>query len=95
MLIDTDVIIWYMRGNLNALQTLTKYHGFMISVVSYMELVQGMRNKYELASLRRTLKSWDTRIIYLTAHIPHPISKHNRYFIDANSTMFETMWLVR
>ena len=48
MLIDTDVIIWYMNGNMRALNTLEKYHGFSISVITYMELVQGMRNKNQL-----------------------------------------------
>lgn len=59
MLIDTDVIIWYMRGNRNALKALEKHKGFTISVVTYMELVQGMRNKNELAALRKALKFWD------------------------------------
>ena len=69
MLVDTDVIIWYMRGNPNALKILEKYRGFTISVVTYMELVQGMRNKNELATLRRALKSWNTKIIYITEEI--------------------------
>lgn len=69
MLIDTDVIIWYMRGNQKALKTLKNYKGFTISVVTYMELVQGMRNKNELTSLRKALKSWDTKIIYITEEI--------------------------
>ncbi len=38
MLIDTDVIIWYMRGNPNALNALEQHKGFTISVVTYMEL---------------------------------------------------------
>ena len=69
MLIDTDVIIWYMRGNQKALKALEKYNNFAISVVTYMELVQGMRNKNELASLRKALKSWNTKIIYITEEI--------------------------
>jgi hypothetical protein len=69
MLIDTDVIIWYMRGNQKALKSLEKYTNFAISVVTYMELVQGMRNKNELASLRKALKSWNTKIIYITEEI--------------------------
>jgi predicted nucleic acid-binding protein len=69
MLIDTDVIIWYMRGNQNALKALEMYHGFAISVVTYMELVQGMRNKDELALLRQSLKFWDTKVIYITEEI--------------------------
>ena len=69
MLIDTDVIIWYMRGNSNALEAIEKYKGFSISVVTYMELVQGMRNKKELSLLRKALKSWNTKIIYITEEI--------------------------
>ena len=69
MLIDTDVIIWYMRGNPNALEAIEQHKGFTISVVTYMELVQGMRNKKELSSLRKALKSWDTKIIYITEEI--------------------------
>ncbi len=69
MLIDTDVIIWYMRGNTKSLYALEKEKGFSISVVTYMELVQGMRNKNELAALRKTLKSWTTKIIYITEEI--------------------------
>lgn len=69
MLIDTDVIIWYMRGNANALKALEKHKGFTISVVTYMELVQGMRNKKELAALRKALKSWSTKIFYITEEI--------------------------
>ncbi len=69
MLIDTDVLIWYMRGNSNALSTIKKYNGFAISAVTYMELVQGMRNKNELRLLRKALKAWNTKIIYITEEI--------------------------
>jgi len=69
MLIDTDVIIWYMRGNATALDAIEKHKNFSISVVTYMELVQGMRNKKELTSLRKALKSWNCKIIYITEEI--------------------------
>ncbi len=69
MLIDTDVLIWYMRGNTKALDELEKYKNFSISVVTYMELVQGMRNKQELISLRKALKSWNCKLIYITEEI--------------------------
>jgi hypothetical protein len=39
MLIDTNVLIWYMRGNTKALDELEKHKSFSISVVTYMELV--------------------------------------------------------
>ena len=69
MLVDTDIIIWYMRGNKKAYEILNKNKGFKISVVTYMELVQGMRNKQELTLLRKALKNWETKIIYITEEI--------------------------
>ena len=69
MIIDTDVLIWYMRGNDKALQLIENSENFFISVVSYMELVQGMRNKNELNSLRQALHSWNAKILYISEEI--------------------------
>ncbi len=69
MIIDTDVIIWYMRGNERAYQLIEKLTEFNISVITYMELVQGMRNKNELNSLRKALHVWNTKILYLSEEI--------------------------
>ena len=52
-----------------AFSTLKKYQGFSISVITYMELVQGMRNKNELTLLRKALKFWGTEIHYITEEI--------------------------
>ena len=69
MIIDTDVLIWYMRGNERAYQLIEKLTEFNISVITYMELVQGMRNKNELNSLRKALHVWNTKILYLSEEI--------------------------
>ena len=69
MIIDTDVLIWYMRGNDKALQLIENSENFFISVVTYMELVQGMRNKDELNSLRQALHSWNAKILYISEEI--------------------------
>jgi len=69
MLIDTDVLIWYMRGNTKALDELEKHKNFSISVVTYMEIVQGMRNNKELTALRKALKGWNCNIIYISEEI--------------------------
>ncbi len=66
IMIDTDVLIWHMRGNPRAREIIAKQEGFFISVVTYMELVQGMRNKLEMAILRRTLSNWRVKILYIT-----------------------------
>ena len=69
MFIDTDVIIWYMKGNEKAYKAIENSKNFFISVVTYMELVQGMRNKNELNNLRRALHVWNSKIIYISEEI--------------------------
>ncbi len=69
MLVDTDVLIWYMRGNDRAHDLMEGLTGFSISVVTYMELVQGMKNKAELNSLRQALRVWNATILYLSEEI--------------------------
>ena len=69
MLVDTDVLIWYMRGNKNAFKAIEKNNNFHISVITYIELVQGMRNKMELNALRKSLRDWNASIIYISEEI--------------------------
>ncbi len=69
VLVDTDVLIWYLRGNEKAYKTIETLDGFSLSVVSYMELVQGMRNKKELNTLRHALYNWNCKILYITEEI--------------------------
>ena len=69
MVIDTDVLIWYMKGNQNAYKTIEKSGQFFISVVTYMELVKGMRDKNELNNLRKALHAWDSKILYISEEI--------------------------
>ena len=69
MIIDTDVLIWYMRGNEKALQVIENMESFSISVITYMELVQGMRNKDELNSLRQALHAWNAKTLYISEEI--------------------------
>jgi len=69
LLIDTDVLIWYMRGNEKARRTVEALDGFCLSVVTYMELIQGMRDKRELYALRQAMRGWKTRIVYLSEEI--------------------------
>jgi predicted nucleic acid-binding protein len=69
MLVDTDVLIWYLKGNNDARQEIEALPGFFISVVTYMELVQGMRNKRELTALRRALRFWGAKVLYISEDI--------------------------
>ncbi len=78
LLIDTDVLIWYMRGNQKAYDTIDNLKGFSISVITYMELVQGMKNKKELNSLRQALHEWNCQLVYISQEI----SSKAMFFIE-------------
>jgi predicted nucleic acid-binding protein len=69
MLVDTDALIWYLKGNLNAQSEINALSEINISVVSYIELVQRMRNKQELICLRKALRVWNAKIAYITEDI--------------------------
>ena len=68
-LVDTDVLIWYLRGNQNAYDLIHSIGEFTISAVTYMELVQGMRNKEELRNLKKAFKQWRVKTIYMDTEI--------------------------
>ena len=67
-LIDTDVMIWYFRGNENARSLLHKID-FAISCITYMELLQGMRYKQELKQFQKMITSWSIKVIYIDEEI--------------------------
>ena len=85
MIIDTDVLIWYMRGNEKAYEIIEKSNTFFISVVTYIELVQGMRNKKELNNLRKALHGWNAQILYISEEIPEPSERRKKRVVYAST----------
>ena len=55
MLVDTDVLIWHLRGYAQATRRLDQLNPLTLSAVSYLEVLQGMRNKAELAAVKKML----------------------------------------
>jgi predicted nucleic acid-binding protein len=56
ILVDTDVLIWHLRGYRQASQRFDQLPALILSGVSYFELLQGMRNKAELQALKKMLQ---------------------------------------
>ncbi len=52
MLVDTDVVIWYLRGHEAAARLLDSLPDLRLSAITWMELVQGCRNRLELRRLK-------------------------------------------
>ena len=56
MRVDTDVLIWHLRGYPQATSRLDEFGALTLSAVSYLELLQGMRNKAELVAVKKMLQ---------------------------------------
>ncbi len=71
MLVDTDVIIWALRGNRRATTVIDRADRLELSVVSYMELLQGARDKTDLRLTRAFLGDLGFAILALSENIGH------------------------
>ena len=92
ILIDTDVLIWYLRGNENAFKIIENTQSFYISVVTYIELIQGMRNKNELKELRLALRDWQTQILMINEEISaRAMFLVERYFLSHSLTLADAL----
>lgn len=74
MLFDTDVIIWALRGNRRAAAAMDKADRLMLSVVSYMELIQGARDVTDLRRARAYLVDLGFNTLPLSENIGHRAS---------------------
>jgi len=71
MLLDTDVLIWVLRGNLKAARLVDNTEPRLISAVAYMELIQGARNRQELRSIKGFLSDLGFEVLPLSENIGH------------------------
>ena len=69
VLVDTDVLIWFLRGRESAREAIAACDSVELSAVTHMELVQGVRSKEELRLLRLTIQRNGWRILPLTENI--------------------------
>ena len=69
MIFDTDVMIWAFRGNKKALDAIDAAPARAISAVTYMELLQGVRDKKEMLAMKRFLSTLGFSTLPVTANI--------------------------
>jgi predicted nucleic acid-binding protein len=74
MLFDTDILIWCLRANVKAAQAIENAAERSISAISYMELLQGARDKKEIKIIRDFLKDTGFAIVPVTENISHRAS---------------------
>lgn len=69
MLVDTDVLIWHLRGYPQATRRLDELGPLTLSAVGYLEVLQGMRNKTALLAVKNMLERRSARLLPITEAI--------------------------
>jgi Predicted nucleic acid-binding protein, contains PIN domain len=78
MIFDTDVLIWALRGNPKAAKAIDDCEERFISAITYMELIQGARNKVE----QKTIKDFLSALDFQTLPINENISLRATVFME-------------
>jgi predicted nucleic acid-binding protein len=71
MIFDTDVLIWFFRGNRPAAEFIERQTDRTVSIVSVMELYQGARSQEEIRTIRRFFLESSFRVIPLNEAMSH------------------------
>jgi len=71
MIFDTDILIWVQRGNEKAAKLVEKEKDKYLSIQSYMELLQGAKNKTQHKYVKNFISEFEFSILPLTENIGH------------------------
>ena len=71
MIFDTDVLIWFFRGNRGAAELIERQTDRAVSVVSVMELYQGARSQEEIRTIGRFFQESGFHVIPLNESMSH------------------------
>jgi predicted nucleic acid-binding protein len=71
MLYDTDILIWIQRGNLAAASLIDEDENKYLSIQSYMELLQGAKDKHQHKYVKDFICDFEFSILPLTPNIGH------------------------
>ncbi len=71
MIYDTDILIWVQRGSEKAAKLLEKDEDRYLSIQSYMELLQGAKNKTHHKYVKSFIGEFEFSILPLNENIGH------------------------
>jgi len=92
MIFDTDVLIWIFRGNTKAARALDHTDERAVSVVTYMELLQGARDKREVKAIKSFLVDMGFSVLPLSENIGHRASIYmEEYNLSTSISMADAL----
>lgn len=92
MIFDTDVLIWYLRGSERARAIVEENVPFSVSVVTYIELIQGMKSKQEFRLFQKQIHKWNTDIIQIDTEISSRAMFYvQEYFLSHSMTLADAL----
>jgi predicted nucleic acid-binding protein len=92
MLFDTDVLIWVFRGHSKAARFVDADDERTVSIVTYMELLQGARDQEETRAIKRFLAEMGFGMLPLTEDIGHRASIYmEEYALKVALTMGDAL----
>jgi predicted nucleic acid-binding protein len=71
VIFDTDMFIWVQRGNGKAAELMEASDERYLSIQTYMELLQGAKNKKQHKYVKDFLSSFTFEVLSLTENIGH------------------------
>ncbi len=71
MIFDTDILIWVQRGNEKAAQLIDRDEERYLSIQSYMELLQGAKNKTYHKYVKDFISDFGFSVLPFTENIGH------------------------
>src|ERR1022692_4704345 len=71
MIFDTDVLIWFLRGDGAAARLIESQSDRAISMISAMELLQGARSRAEIKTIHQFIQQSDIRLVPVNESISH------------------------
>lgn len=71
MMFDSDVLIWFLRGDKEAGELVDSTPECQLSIVTLMEIQQGAKSKVEMKTTRELFRQRSFRILPLSESIGH------------------------
>ena len=71
MMYDTDILIWVQRGNEKSARLIEKDPDKYLSIYSYMELLQGAKNKTQHTQVKDFIHVFNFSVLPLTENTGH------------------------